>query len=209
MAAWPAVAEAIPEDSILMGGTALAIHLRHRRSDDLDIFTPGKFDPDPVHMTLDRQGVFDLISKSRGHLHGMFNGVKLDILWNAGALTLQAPTTMANLNVGSVQDIMASKLRAITERHILRDYFDVMCIEQSTDISLEEGLTLYTHKYKITPQHGSVHALVKGLGYFEDVENDPVLCTMVGNDVRDRVVAYFKSRHTNIVRAFKRRIDPL
>ena len=208
MAAWPVVAEEVPDGSMLMGGTALAVHLLHRRSDDLDVFTPDEFDPDPVHAALDRRGSFELARKSQGHLHGTFDGVRLDILWNAGARTLDAPTKVAGLAVGSVQDIMATKLRAITSRHILRDYFDIMCIEQSTGISLEEGLALYVRKFAITPQHGSVHALVKGLGYFDDVEDDPVLRTRVGDDVRERVTAFFESRHPDVVRAFLRGLGP-
>ena len=206
--AWPTIAEVSPAGSMLMGGTALAVHLSHRRSNDLDLFTPDEFDPDPVHDALDRRGEFELARKSPGHLHGTFNNVKLDILWNAGALTLDTPTTIAGLAVGSVRDIMATKLRAITSRHILRDYFDVMCIEQSAGVSLEEGLVLYVHKYRITPQHGSMHALVMGLGYFDDVEDDPLLRTVVGDDVRDRVVNYFKSRHSEVVQAFERGLAP-
>ena len=207
-AVWPVIAEIVPESTVLMGGTALAIHLSHRRSEDLDLFTPDEFDPDPLHEALGRRGNFELTRKSQGHLHGIFNGVKVDILWNAGARTLEEPTILAGLAVGSVQDIMATKFRAITARHILRDYFDVMCIEQQAGISLEEGLALYLHKYGITPQHGSIHALVTGLGFFDDVEDDPVLCSMVGEGVRGRVVDYFESRHPDIVQAFRRGLDP-
>lgn len=34
----------LPEDSYLAGGTALALHLNHRQSYDLDIYTPQMFD---------------------------------------------------------------------------------------------------------------------------------------------------------------------
>ena len=207
-AVWPVVAEIVPDGTILMGGTALALHLAHRRSEDLDLFAPHEFDPDPLHESLDRLGNFVLSRKSLGHLHGTFAGVKIDILWNAGALTLKQPTVIAGMAVGSVQDIMAAKFRAITDRHILRDYFDVMCIEQQADITIEEGLSLYLRKYGLPPQHGSVHALVAGLGYFGDVEDDPVLRSMVGDDVRDRVVNYFESRHPTIVQAFTQTTSP-
>ena len=116
---------------------------------------------------------------------------------------MRRPRPIAGLDVGSLQDIMATKLRAITSRHILRDYFDVMCIDQA-GVSLEEGLGLYVRRYRITFQHGSVHALVKGLGFFDDVEDDPVLRTMAGDNVRDRVAAYFNSRHLDVVHAFER-----
>ena len=132
----------------------------------------------------------------------------MDILWGAGALTLTEPANVAGLAVGSVQDIMAAKCRAITDRHILRDYFDVMCIEQQAGITIEEGIALYLRKYGLPPQHGSVHALVTGLGYFDDVEDDPLLASTVGGDVRDRVVNYFEARHPEIVRAFMQGPEP-
>ena len=207
-AVWPVVAEIVPDGTVLMGGTALAIRLAHRRSEDLDLFAQHEFDPDPLHDSLDGLGNFVLSRKSLGHLHGTFDGVKVDILWNAGALTLKEPTIIAGLAVGSVQDIMATKFRAITDRHILRDYFDVMCIEQRAGITIEEGISLYLQKYGLPPQHGSVHTLVGGLGYFDDVEDDPVLRSMVGEDVRDLVVNYFESRHPVIVQAFMQDPEP-
>lgn len=203
-AAWRVVAEVVPAGTVLMGGTALAMRLRHRRSDDLDLFTPDRFDPDPLEAALRRAGEFALIRKSEGHLHGTFDSVKLDILWGAGGITLEPPTVVAGLAVGSIPDIMAAKFRAITSRHILRDYFDVMCIERAAGISVEQGIILYARKYGLALQHGSVHALVRGFGYFADVKDDPVLRAAVGEDVRDRVVSFFETRHPQIVRAFQR-----
>ena len=42
--AWPEVAAALPETAALMGGTGLAVWLRHRRSEDLDFFVRDTFD---------------------------------------------------------------------------------------------------------------------------------------------------------------------
>ncbi|MCY3805722.1 MAG: nucleotidyl transferase AbiEii/AbiGii toxin family protein [bacterium] len=184
-----------------MGGTALAMQLRHRRSEDLDLFTPHAFDPDPLHAALEARGDFRLTRKSQGHLHGTFDGVKIDILWGADAATLRPPTLVAGIPVGSLQDIMATKLRAISSRHLLRDYFDVMSLEQLAGITVEEGFALYLQKYGLSVNHGSVHALVRGFGYFDDVMDDPILRGMVGEDVRDRVVGFFTARHPAIVRS--------
>ena len=74
-AVWPVVAEIVPADTVLMGGTALALHLAHRRSVDLDLFTPEAFDPDPRHETFDRLGHFVLDRKSQGTLLGTFDGI--------------------------------------------------------------------------------------------------------------------------------------
>ena len=200
-AAWPTVAEIVPAGTVLMGGTALAMQLRHRRSEDLDLFTPHVFDPDPLHAALAARGDFCLTRKSRGHLHGTFDDVKIDSLWGADAATLRPPTRVAGLLVGSLQDIMATKFRAISSRHLLRDYFDVMSLEQLAGITVEDGFTLYLRKYGLSVNHGSVHALVRGFGYFDDVMDDPILQGMAGEDVRDRVVGFFTARHPAIVRS--------
>lgn len=42
--AWAPVAAVTPHDGILMGGTALTVHLEHRVSRDLDVFTTAPFD---------------------------------------------------------------------------------------------------------------------------------------------------------------------
>ena len=68
-------------------------------------------------------------------------------------------------------------------------------------ISVEEGFTLYLQKYGLSVNHGSVHALVTGFGYFDDVLDNPILQGMVGEDVRDRVVGFFTDRHPAIVRS--------
>ena len=47
-ACWPKIASASPRSGVLMGGTALAMHLKHRRSRDLDVFVHEPFDPDAV-----------------------------------------------------------------------------------------------------------------------------------------------------------------
>lgn len=204
IAVWPKVASVVPEGTVLMGGTALATWLRHRRSEDLDLFTPDRFDPDPLEDSLGRAGEFVLSRKSEGHLHGTLDSVRLDILWDAGAHTLEEPTPLAGLHVGSVSDIMAAKCAAIADRHILRDYFDVMCIEYLDGISIEQGIVLYARRYGLSLRHSSIHALVRGLGYFADVKDDPMLRATVGEDVRDRVVRHFEKRHPQIVRAFQR-----
>jgi len=200
-AAWPTVAEIVPAGTVLMGGTALAMQLRHRRSEDLDLFTPHVSAPRPLHAAPAAQSDIHLARKSQGHLHGTFNDVKIDILWGADAATLRPPTPIAGLPVGSLQDIMATKFRAISSRHLLRDYFDVMSLEQLAGISVEEGFTLYLQKYGLSVNHGSVHALVAGFGYFDDVLDDPILQGVVGEDVRDRVVGFFTERHPAIVRS--------
>ena len=66
----------------LGGGTALAIHLGHRRSVDFDWFTRGRItDPLRLAQDLNDQGVgFVMRSIERGTLHGSVSGVQVSFL---------------------------------------------------------------------------------------------------------------------------------
>ena len=66
-ACWPRVAAASPPSGILMGGTALAVHLRHRRSRDLDVFVHQLFDPEAVLADLRQTSSRRRGSHRRGH----------------------------------------------------------------------------------------------------------------------------------------------
>lgn len=83
--AWPAVAAVLPEGSALMGGTGLAIWLRHRRSADLDIFTPVRFDTASVLSALSAAGDFVHVESSERTIRGILNSVNVDIVVEDGA----------------------------------------------------------------------------------------------------------------------------
>ena len=60
---WPEL-DAVPSDFVLYGGTALALQLGHRVSEDFDFFSSAGFDPDrlqsrlPFFRELDKNNVF-------------------------------------------------------------------------------------------------------------------------------------------------------
>ena len=66
----------------LAGGTAVALHLGHRRSVDLDWFAaPGLPDPQKLAQDLSEQGVKFVADKvAPGTLHGSIHGVRVSFL---------------------------------------------------------------------------------------------------------------------------------
>ena len=58
VAAWGVLASAVPDRSELVGDTALAMRLHHRRSYDLDIFAPEPFDAERLASRLRAAGDF-------------------------------------------------------------------------------------------------------------------------------------------------------
>ncbi len=79
--AWEHIAPILPPSCRLAGGTALAVHLRHRQSRDLDFFYN---DPDldltTLEQRLSRLGSFAVSSRAPGTLDGILHGAKLQFL---------------------------------------------------------------------------------------------------------------------------------
>lgn len=197
--AWPHVAACTPDHGILMGGTALAVHLRHRVSRDLDVFTSEPFDPQAIADRLSRRGPFAVSMQGEGTLNGVFGRTKVQFLWAANQRVLDRGPTVADLAVGSLSDLMATKLKVTAVRGELRDYFDLMAIEEQTGRRMEEGLSLYMARYDVEPTDNSIDAIIRGFGYFDDVETDPYLVAEHGDDIFERVAEYWRRRQSEIL----------
>ena len=78
---WPHVADCANRvGGALMGGTAVAIHLRHRVSEDLDVITLRKFSGTAQEKRLRRAASSVVIDEvSDNMFHGFVDGVKVDI----------------------------------------------------------------------------------------------------------------------------------
>jgi len=200
--AWPHVAAVTPPDGILMGGTALTVHLRHRVSRDLDVFTTEMFDPDELESRLKMHGTFAATLKDDGTLNGVFDDARLQFLWTRGQRVLAEPTRVGGLNIGSIDDILATKVKVVGDRAELRDFFDLMEIERQAHRMVEEGLQLYMARFDIPANHSSINHIIKGFGYFDDLNDDPYLEDEHGPNLKDEVIRYWRGRQPQIVASF-------
>lgn len=200
--AWPTVAGVLPEGSALMGGTGLAIWLRHRRSADLDIFAPALFDTSSVLSALSAAGDFVHVESSERTIRGTFNSVNVDIVVEDGAHRLGPPITIDGLHVASLQDIAAGKLKALADRKQLRDYVDAMFIETKGRISLEHGIMLYFRRYGLNLHPAEVNRYLRHLLDFRHLEDDSAIRETFGDGIRERVEQYFRSRQPQLTAAF-------
>jgi predicted nucleotidyltransferase component of viral defense system len=192
--AWELIAPAIPDYYRLAGGTALAVHLHHRQSRDLDFFSA---DPNPDLPALERRltqlGSFAVSSRATGTLNGVFEGAKVQFLDAHSQVELTPPERCEGILVSSLSDVFAMKIKVIGDRGELRDYFDLKRIEEITGRRIEEGIGLYMQRYQIPPEHQSIEHIVEALGYLDDVDEDD----MVPED-RDTVAKYWTSRQPEI-----------
>lgn len=189
VATWLRVAPLLPESAYLVGGTALAAHLAHRVSRDLDFFLERSEDLHALASSLEAAGhvVFDLRDDTT--INCQFNATKVQIL-DASSQTLVAPTSMVSgVRVAGLDDLLATKLSVITRRGELRDYFDIMAIETQGQLSVEEGLSLALDRYAPASPNSFVVSVLRALGYLGDVADDPSLPV-----ARAEIESYWRAR---------------
>lgn len=173
--AWLTLAPSLPSELYLGGGTAVAARLAHRESRDLDFFFHRAVDLVALRDLFGRLGPFAVTHESEGTLKGLFGATKLEV-FDASRLTrLAKPTKIAGLNVASIQDLMAMKLKVMAERGEMRDYFDVKTIDERGGVSVEEGIELYIRRYDINPHGDALPHLYRAMGDLSDVEDDEAL----------------------------------
>lgn len=128
----------------LVGGTALALQLGHRKSIDLDFF--GKFDTtlEEVTAILSEFSVVRPISSSKMMRFLVVNDIKVDIVsypyeW------IDSPVCDNGIVLAGIKDIAAMKLSAITNRGTKKDFIDYYFLLKH--FSLEDLIDLYRQKY--------------------------------------------------------------
>jgi hypothetical protein len=154
------------EGFYLGGGTAIALHLGHRKSVDLDWFTAERVeDPRRLVGRLRDQGVVvEDAQTQRGTVHGAVDGVRVSLLEFRYAL-LAPVERFDDVPIASLDDLAPMKLSAIAQRGTRRDFVDIHALVQGFR-PLPEMLELYRRKFEVE----DLTHVVYGLGYFDDAE---------------------------------------
>lgn len=174
------------EQTRLVGGTALALQLGHRKSIDLDFF--GTVDCEAEYLRESIAGIASLtILKESPHIHiYIVDGIKVDIV-NYKYPWLDDVVLEQGLRLASVSDIAAMKITAIIGRGTKKVFIDIAFLLHH--FSLEEILHFYAAKYN----DSSVFMAMKSLAYFDDAEADP-MPDMFVNQSWQQVKAYILSK---------------
>jgi len=177
----------------LAGGTALAIHLAHRISVDLDWFTPHPFaDGLILAQSLRNSNVnLDIEQISAGTLDGSIQGVRVTFLqyqypmirslekWNEMECTLAA-----------LEDLACMKLSAIAQRGARKDFCDIYALGKKA-FSLQEMLDFYQKKFSIK----DISSVLYGLVYFDDAESERMprmLWDVTWRDIKKTILGWVK-----------------
>lgn len=157
------------KDFILVGGTALALQIGHRKSIDLDFFSENNFNENELSEYLQTSNHFKLDFLSKSTLKGEINGVKVDLIKH-GYPQVNPPVLFEGIRMASIEDIAAMKLNAIIGNDTrLKDFVDISY--SSSSICLNDMVAAFDKKYLV---RNPVMA-VKALSYFKDINyNEPI-----------------------------------
>lgn len=155
------------EHSRLVGGTALALQLGHRKSIDLDMFGSIEATSEEIQDACRNAGELEISKTSKNINIYWVDGIKVDCV-NYPYEWLEECKVLDGLRLASVNDIAAMKISAIINRGTKKDFIDLHFLLK--EMSLNQILDLYDKKYP----DGSRFIAIKSLTYFEDAESDPM-----------------------------------
>lgn len=177
----------------LAGGTALAIHLGHRMSVDLDWFTSQPFDDSLLLAQSLRDVGLDLEIEqiSPGTLHGNVQGVRVTFLrYQYPLLKSLHSWKEMDCELAALQDLASMKLSAIAQRGARKDFCDLYALGK-TSFSLQEMLGFYQKKFGIR----DIGSVLYGLVYFDDAESERMprmLWNVTWRDIRKAILEWVK-----------------
>jgi hypothetical protein len=158
----------------LAGGTAIAIHLGHRTSHDLDLFSrEAELDLERVRASFVELPDAEVTSLSDATLALQVGGVPVDVV--RYPYPLLNPTSMGpeRFPVASIEDLATMKLAAAARRGIRRDFWDLHAIFNSGTVTLDSALESYTRRYGV--KESDVYHVVRSLTFFDDAEADSLM----------------------------------
>jgi hypothetical protein len=150
----------------LVGGTAVAFHLGHRRSVDFDWFTPERFDPLEVAQDLREEGIaFVTGNVAPGTLHGLVRGVHVSLIRHNYPLLAGLRVRRGGIRVAARADLSAMKLSAVAQRGAKKDFVDIYALGQHSN-SLRQMLQWYRRKFSVE----DLDHVLRSLVYFDDAD---------------------------------------
>ncbi len=169
----------------LAGGTALALQLGHRRSIDLDFFSPTEDIPSIRTVLAEALAPLDpvLADTSWGNLVFLAQDIQIGF-YGYGYPLVATPRDAEGISLASIPDIGLMKLDALQSRASRKDFYDLYAIAEK--MTLRELFDLAPKK--LTNSRDFEAQVVKRFPFFKraDAEEDPVLLSGVSwEEVKD------------------------
>jgi len=165
---WPLLAPAPGLSFVLYGGTAVALYLGHRISLDFDFFRSTPLDKRQIETSFAFMRDVETIQEDENTLAvvaPMPSGpVNVAFFGNLTIGRINEPLQAKNsrLLVASLEDLLATKLKAILDRAEAKDYRDISAM-LSAGVSLEKALGAFAKMYGKDPG-----LPLRAIGFFKD-----------------------------------------
>lgn len=162
------------KDYVLVGGSALALHLCHRQSEDLDFFTYADcFHKQEILNIFKHFKQAEVLNDNADQLDLLVDGVKVTF-FNAKWAFLR-PADAATFNMASLKAIAAMKANTLFLRAKYRDYYDLYCLAK--------------HGMSIRDMFAAAQGVVDGISY-------KLLCIalLYIDDIEDDNIAYLQPK---------------
>lgn len=158
-----------PKAFVLYGGTALALRLGHRQSEDFDFFSNKPFQPTSLRESIPYLKHAEMTQFHDNTLTAIVDRdgpVKLSFFGSLGIKRVQDPDVVEEngVQIASVLDLLASKLKTVQLRAEAKDYRDIVGTLDA-GLELAEGLAAAVAIYG--KEFNGVLSL-KALTFFED-----------------------------------------
>jgi hypothetical protein len=165
---WTSLAPAPHLNFVLYGGTAIALQLGHRESLDFDFFRSDPLNKDQIRgkfgfvrgaaVLQDTPDTLVVLAKMPA------GSVKVSFFGGIGFGRVNDPllTCDGTLLVASLEDLMATKLKATLDRAEAKDYRDIAEMI-AAGVSLSAGLSAFKQMFAGEPAQ-----VLRAIGYFDD-----------------------------------------
>lgn len=209
---WPYLRATIGLGFTLYGGTAIALRLGHRTSVDFDFFSPRPLDREAMQSALPFMAQSVVLQDQPNNLTVLVPAsdidgdsepahVKLSFFGTIGFGRVAKPdrTEDGVLQVASLDDLMATKVKVILQRAEAKDYRDIAAMVNAA-VSLPRGLAAAREMFGPNFQPGES---LKAMVYFEDGD----LRTLTIEEKRSLVTAASQVRDLPGIELIDRPID--
>jgi hypothetical protein len=165
---WPLLAAAPGLSFVLYGGTAVALHLGHRTSVDFDFFRSAALSKTEIEASFAFMASARTIQEDRNTLvvNAAMPGGSVRVSFfgdiTIGRINPPLRTSDGTLLVASLEDLLATKLKATLDRAEAKDYRDIAAI-LSAGVSLERGLGAFAKMFVKDPG-----LVLRAIGFFKD-----------------------------------------
>jgi len=176
----------------LAGGTAVAFHLHHRVSRDLDLFaSPSAVSLEAVQRELAAAlADLEVIGVTDAALQVRLDRTPIDLVAYPYAPLESTSPGPAGFPVAGLLDLATMKLAAIARRGLRRDFWDLYEVIDRGGIRIDAALDAYTRRFgKAEPD---LYHVLRSLAYFADADAEPIMPNGLTLDLWVAIKAYFE-----------------